>query len=175
MASQKNDAAVSMLKGVLAEAKTFFLVDYQGLTAGELNVLRAKVRKAGGRILVTKNTLINVVLKDSGIEGLAETLKGPTALVLVDDDPVGPAKVLSEFAKGHNKDLPMPKGGLLQGVVVAGEAIDRIAKLPGRVQLLSELVGVLQAPMQQLVGALEGPQRNLVGVVTNYLEKIEEA
>lgn len=174
MANPRNTASVQQLRELLQDAATFFLVDYQGLSAGELGSLRAKLREAGGRLLVAKNTLINVVLKDQGISGLEERLKGPTALVLVGDDPVAPAKVLADFAKGHAKELPVAKGGLLQGGAVDGDALGRIAKLPPRPQLLSELLGVLQAPLQQLVGVLEGPQRNLVSVIHNYSEKLKE-
>ena len=174
MTNPKNVASVEMLKSVLAEAKTFFLVDYQGLGAEEINVLRAKIRAAGGRMLVAKNRLINVVLQDQGVDGFQDILKGPTALVVVGDDPVGPAKALVDFADEHLLDLPFPKGGLLEGTVVASEAINRIAELPGREQLLSQIIGLLQAPMQQLVGVLEGPSRNLVSVLQNYSEKIKE-
>ena len=174
MANPRNERSVTELRGLLADAKTFFIVDYQGLSAGELNSLRAKLRDAGGRMLVAKNTLINVVLKEQGLEGFDETLKGPTALVLIGEDPVQPAKVLTDYAKDNAKDLPVAKGGLLQGNMVAPEALAKIAKLPSREQLLSELVGVLQAPMQQLVGVLQGPQRDLVSVMTNYSEKLKE-
>ena len=174
MTNPKNVASVEMLKSVLAEAKTFFLVDYQGLGAEEINVLRTKIRAAGGRMLVAKNRLINVVLQDQGVDGFQDILKGPTALVVVGDDPVGPAKALVDFADEHLLDLPLPKGGLLEGTVVASEAINRIAELPGREQLLSQIIGLLQAPMQQLVGVLEGPSRNLVSVLQNYSEKIKE-
>lgn len=174
MANPRNEANVAALREVLADAVTFFVVDYQGLTAGELGTLRAKVREAGGRLLVAKNTLINVVLKDQGLDGFDETLKGPTALVLIGDDPVAPAKALTDFAKDHPKELPTAKGGLLQGGQVGAEALAKIAKLPTRDELLSELVGVLQAPLQQLVGVLEGPQRDLVSVLTNYENKLKE-
>lgn len=174
MANPKNEATVAALREVLADAKTFFVVDYQGLSAGDLGKLRASVRQAGGRLLVAKNTLINVVLKEQGIDGFDATLKGPTALVLVGEDPVGPAKALADFAKDHPKELPTAKGGLLQGGQVGAEALTKIATLPSRDQLLSELIGVLQAPMQQLVGVLEGPQRNLVSVITNYSEVLKE-
>ena len=174
MANPRNEANVAALREVLADAVTFFVVDYQGLTAGELGTLRAKVREAGGRLLVAKNTLINVVLKDQGLDGFDETLKGPTALVLIGDDPVAPAKALTDFAKDHPKELPTAKGGLLQGGQVGAEALAKIAKLPTRDELLSELVGVLQAPLQQLVGVLEGPQRDLVSVLTNYEQKLKE-
>lgn len=174
MANPRNEAMVGALREHLADVKTFFLVDYQGLSAEEFNVLRAKVRGAGARILVAKNTLINVVLKEQGHEGFDATLKGPTALVLIGDDPVAPAKALTEFAKDHRKDLPVPKGGLLQGNEVDGAALAKIAELPSRDQLLSELVGVLQAPLQQLVGVLEAPARDLVSVMTNYSDKLKE-
>lgn len=174
MANPRNEESVVALRGLLASAKTFFLVDYQGLSAGEFNSLRAQVREAGGRVLVAKNTLINVVLKEQGVEGFSETLRGPTALVLVGEDPVAPAKALTEFAKAHAKDLPIAKGGMLQGGQVGPEALAKIAKLPAREQLLSELLGVMQAPLQQLIGVLEGPQRNMVSVMTNYSDKLKE-
>ncbi len=175
MANPRNDASVAQLKELLGDASTFFLVNYQGLSAGELTRLRQKIRDAGARLLIAKNTLIHVVLKEQGVEGFADTLQGPTALVLVGDDPVAPAKVLTEFAKTQAKNLPASKGGMLQGSPIAADALDRIAKLPAREQLLSELLGVLQAPLQQLVGVLEGPQRNMVGVIQNYTDKLKEA
>ena len=175
MANPRNLASVAQLRELLAGASTFFLVDYQGLSAGELHRLRAQVRAAGGRLLVAKNTLINVVLDEHGIEGLQASLSGPTALVLVGDDMVAPAKALADHAKAHAKDLPVAKGGYLQGSVVGPEALARIATLPSREQLLSQLVGVLQAPLSQLVGVLEAPPQNLVTVFNNYADKLKEA
>ncbi len=174
MANPRNDASVAQLKDLLGDAKTFFLVDYQGLSAGELNDLRSQLRKAGAQLLVAKNTLINVVLKENGVDNFADVLKGPTALVLIGDDPVAPAKVLTDFAKEQAKELPNAKGGMLQVSMVAACELERIAKLPSREQLLSELLGVMQAPLQQLVGVLEGPQRNMVGVLQNYSDKLKD-
>ncbi len=174
MANPRNEAAVALLREQLGDAKTFFLVDYQGLSAGDLGRLRAAVREAGGKILVAKNTLINVVLKEQGIEGLEANLQGPTALVLVGEDVVAPAKAITEFAKAHPKDLPRSKGGRLEGSILGEDALVRIAKLPSKQQIQSQLVGVLQSPLQQLVGLLEGPQRNLVTVMNNYVEKMKD-
>ncbi len=174
MANPRNQAAVEQMRTLLGDAQTFYLVDYQGLSAGEFNSLRAKVREAGGRILVAKNTLINVVLKEQGVEDFADTLTGPTALVLIGEDPVEPAKALTDYAQKHAKDLPVSKGGRLQGKRVTPESLAKIAKLPSRQQLQSELVGVLLAPLQQLVGVLQGPPRNLVGVLQNYSDKLKE-
>lgn len=175
MANPRNVQSVEALRGLLAGADTFFLVNYQGLSAGEIGALRTKLREAGGRMLVAKNTLINVVLKERGVSDLADLLQGPTALVLITgDDPVAPAKVLAEFAKGHAKNLPTPKGGRLQGARIDAPALEKIARLPPREQLLSELLGVLQAPLVQLLGVLMGPHRNLVSVLNNYADKLKE-
>lgn len=174
MANPRNQAVVAQLRELLSDSSTFFLVDYQGLSAGELNALRAKLRASGGRLLVAKNTLIQVVLSERGIEGFDTTLTGPTALVLVGDDPVAPAKALTDYAKDHRADLPTPKGGLLQGSAVGPEALARIAKLPARDQILSELLGVLQAPLSQLVGVLQAPPQKLVTVLDNYVDKLND-
>lgn len=185
MANPKNEQSVNKLRDILAEARTFFLIDYQGLSAGELGDLRQKVREAGGRVFITKNTLINVVLKEKELDDLEEILKGPTAMVLVDQDPVAPARAITDFAKASPKELPRAKGGLLSGKSIDAAAIKRIIDLPSREQLLGSLLGTLQAPLQQLVTtlespprdlvtALEGVPRNLVNVLNNYSEKLKE-
>ena len=174
MANPRNQKSVEELRSLIDANKTFFLVDYQGLNAAELSDLRTKIRDAGGRLLVTKNTLINVVLKEQGVESFTELLNGPTALVLVGEDPVAPAKAVTDYAKKHAKDLPAPKGGMLEGSQVSADALESIAKLPSREELQSQLVGVLVAPMQQLVGVLQGAPRDLVGVLQNYADKLKE-
>lgn len=175
MANPRNKTSVDELRNLLGDAKTFYLVDYQGLSAAQIGALRTKVRNAGGRMLVAKNSLVNVVLKEQGVEGLESKLVGPTALILIGEDPVAPAKAITDFAKDHPNDLPTAKGGILQGAVIEADALARVAKLPPREQLLSELVGVLQGPLAQLVGVLEASPRNLVSVLTNYSEKLKEA
>ncbi len=175
MANQRNTASVEELRSLLGDAKTFFLVDYQGLSADQIGRLRSRVREAGGRMLVAKNSLVGVVLKEQGAADLGAKLSGPTALILIGDDPVAPAKAITDFAKAHPNDLPKAKGGLLEGAVIEADAVSRVASLPPREQLLSELLGVLQAPLAQLVGTLEAAPRNLVSVITNYSEKLKEA
>jgi len=174
MANPRNETVVAHLREQLGDAQTFFLVDYQGLSAGEFAKLRAKVRAAGGRILVAKNTLINVVLKERGVEGFEATLAGPTALVLVGEELVAPIKAITDFAKDHPKELPKSKGGRLEGSVLGEDALTRIAKLPSKQQVQSQLVGVLLAPLQHFVGVLAAPAQKLVTVINNYADKQKE-
>ena len=173
MANPRNEAAVAKLREQLGDASTFFLVDYQGLSAEELGSLRVAVRDAGGSILVAKNTLINVVLKERGVEGFDEMLTGPTALVLVGEEMAAPIKAITEFSKEHAKELPKSKGGRLEGSLLGEDALEQVAKMPTKQEVQSQLVGLLLAPAQQLVGVLEGPQRNLVTVFNNYKDKVE--
>lgn len=174
MANPRNEASVANLRQQLGDAQTFFLVDYQGLSADDLGKLRTAVRNAGGQILVAKNTLINVVLKEQGIEGFDEMLTGPTALVLVGEEMAAPVKAITEFAKAHAKELPRSKGGRLDGSKLGEDALERVSKMPTKPEIQSQLIGVLLSPVQQLVGVLEGPQRNLVTVVNNYVDKLNE-
>lgn len=174
MPNARNIRTVEMLKEELGDAQTFFLVDYQGLSAEDLGQIRTDIRNAGGRVIVTKNTLINVVLESEGVEGFDELLTGPTALIVTGDDVVAPVKTLVDFAKKHPKKLPVPKGGRLEGTLIGEDGFERISKLPSREEAQSQLVGVLIAPVQQLVGVLEGPQRNFVTVVNNYADKLKE-
>jgi len=174
MANPRNETTVAKLREQLGGAQTFFLVDYQGLSAGEFGSLRAKVRAAGGRIFVAKNTLINVVLREQGIEEFTDTLRGPTALVLVGEELVAPIKAITDFSKDHPKELPKSKGGRLEGSMLGEDALTRIAKLPSKKQLQSQFVGVLTAPMQQLVGVLSAPPQKLVTVMSNFVDKQKE-
>ncbi len=185
MANPKNEKSIAELRNILEDTQTFFLVDYQGLSAGELADLRKRVKEAGGRLFVTKNTLLSVALKERGSEGFEEMLKGPTAMVLVDEDPIGPAKVITDYAKKNPQKLPATKGGILGGRPIDAAAVSRIIDLPPREHLLSSLLGVLQSPLQQLVTALESPPRDLVtalegvprkfvNLVNNYSEKLKQ-
>ena len=127
MANQRNTASVEELRSLLSDSKTFFLVDYQGLSADQIGRLRSRVREAGGRMLVAKNSLVGVVLKEQGAADLGSKLTGPTALILVGNDPVAPAKAITDFAKDHPNDLPKAKGGLLEGAVIGADAVSRVA------------------------------------------------
>jgi large subunit ribosomal protein L10 len=161
---------VEELRTLLSDAKTFFLVDYQGLSADQIGKLRTRCATPGAYVGSEKHPGQRR-LERAGNADLGSKLTGPTALILIGDDPVAPQKLSRTLPRTTPNDLPVPKGGLLQGAVIEADAIARVAKLPAREQLLSELLGVLQAPLQQAVGVLEAAPRNLVSVITNYSEK----
>lgn len=163
MANPRNTESLTMLRETLRGRSTFFLVDYQGLTSEGLGQLRKELRQNGAKLLVAKNTLINIALQDGGFD-FANVLKGPSALVLT-EDPVSAAKALTEFAKKNDKGIPTAKGGALDGAIISAKQLEDVAKLPSKDELRAELVGVLQAPLSNLVGVLGGKQQELVGIL----------
>ena len=84
MANQRNQDTLASLIGSLEGVETFYVVDYQGLTAGQLSTLRKAIREKGGQLIVAKNTLINRALGEG--RDFSDALKGPSALVVAQGD-----------------------------------------------------------------------------------------
>lgn len=160
MANPKNVQTLSTLKQSLNEIETFYVVDYQGLSAGQLSKLRREIREKGGQLIVAKNTLIDRALQEGGRD-FADTLKGPSALVLAQTDPAGVAKALADAAKGNDKGIPSVKGGFLEGNKVDVSVVNRLASLGSKETLQAELVGVLSAHLSNFVGILEAYKTKL--------------
>jgi large subunit ribosomal protein L10 len=114
--------------------------------------LRRRLRKANVEYVVIKNTLALRAVNESGLVG--ERLKGPTGLVVA-KDAVAAAKVITDFAKENDKK-PSVKGGVFEGKQIDVAQVTKLASMPSREQMLSELGAGLQSPMAAFVGALNG-------------------
>ena len=159
MPSAKNLSVVKHLEDQLAPAKALILADYGGLSVADIQNLKAKLRQVGGILTVAKNTLIKIALKRPELD---PALQGPTALILALDDAIAPIKALVDFAKSHALNIPAPKAGLLNDRVLTATDIHTLATLPPKNQILSQLLGQLQAPAYNLVSVLSGNFRQLV-------------
>ena len=147
----------------MQSCKSAILADYRGLTVAAVTDLRNKLRDNNSDLKVAKNTLIKIAVDKMGIEGLDPYLEGPTAIAFGYDDPVAPAKILSEFAR-TNKDLEI-KGGVLEGRVITPEGVKGLASLPSREVLLAKVLGGMQAPLNGFANVLQGNIRNFVYVL----------
>jgi len=154
---------VTGLSAQLAGAPTVFVTDFTGLNVAQITTLRRKLRAAGVEYVVVKNTLARRSLTDAQRAGIEVHLAGPTALVLGGVDPVAPAKVLTEFAKEHEK--PRVKIGLVEGKTITADQVKQLASLASKPELLAQLGGVLQSPMAGFVGALNGLLYMMVGAL----------
>ena len=163
---------VAELKDLLTSSKGVVLVDYCGLTVAEDTELRSKMREAGVKYMVAKNTFIRIAAKEAGIEGLDAYLEHNTAVAFSAEDPVAPAKILNDFSKDH-KALEI-KAGILDGKVIGLDEGKAVAELPSREELLAKLVGSMQAPISGLVNVLQGTIRNFVYTLEAVRQKKEQ-
>jgi len=160
---------VEEIKERLEKTQVAVLADYRGLNVAEVTELRAKLREAGVDFKVLKNTLTRLVANEVGLEGLDPYLEGPTAIAFGIDDPVVPAKVLSDYAKTH-KALEI-KAGILEKKVIDANGVKALADLPSREVLLAKVMGAMQSPLYGFAGSLQGLLRNLVYVLDAVKEK----
>ncbi len=149
---QKKEAVAALIEK-LKTAQAGVLVDYRGLTVSEDTELRSKLREAGVEYKVVKNTLTRFAAKEVGFEELDEVLNGPTSLAISFEDPVAPAKVISDFAK-QNENLTI-KAGFLDGKVISLDEIKTLASTPSRDTLIAKIMGSLNAPVSNLVRTLQ--------------------
>jgi large subunit ribosomal protein L10 len=153
MSKTERQNQVAVLTDRLKDAKNIYVTDFTGLSVGKITELRRKLRAAGARYVVVKNTLAQRALAANAIGELDDHLAGPTGLVLAGADPLAAAKVLGEFAKENQK--PSVRIGLVDGKAVNPAYVKRLGELPGREALLGQFAGCLNGVLYQMVGALE--------------------
>ena len=148
---EQKKAVVESVSNVLAGAQAAALADYRGLTVAQMTDLRRQARESQVYLRVIKNNLARRAVEGSRFECLKEEFVGPVVLA-AGEDPVAVAKVLSKFAK-DNKLLRV-KVAAMGGKLISTAELDTLAKLPGREQLLAQLLGTMQAPIQSFVRIL---------------------
>ena len=153
---------VTDLNSKLNASPFLFVTDYAGLDVLQFSELRNRLHKAGARCIVVKNSFLRLAVKEAGLPDLG-TLSGQTAVVVGDKDAAAAAKVLKTFTAEFKK--PTLKTGVLDRLIVSSEQINAIADLPSRDVLLSQLLGVLNAPASKLVRLLNEPASQLARVL----------
>lgn len=153
MANERNQKSLSDLQKSLTGAESFYLVDFQGLNSGSLTKLRQSIREKGGQLIVAKNTLIHLALKDQ--QDFSDILSGSSALVLATEDPAGVAKAISDLAKSNEAGVPRFKGGVVEGSRVDVKVLSKLASLGSKQSLQAEMVGVLSTHLATFIGTLE--------------------
>src|SRR3954462_3994476 len=161
MKRPEKEQLVTELKEKLQGATALYYTDFTGLNVKRMTDLRRRLRKANVEYVVIKNTLALRAVNESGLVG--QKLKGPTGIVVA-KDPVAAAKVITDFAKENDK-RPSVKGGMFDGRAVNAAQVAKLASMPSREQMLSQLGGYMQAPMTQMVTAMNSLLSNFAGVV----------
>jgi large subunit ribosomal protein L10 len=166
----EKESFVAELRERFRVAPVVYLTDHTGLNVKSITQLRRSLRESGAEYVVVKNRLARLAIQETGLPNIFTDLDGPTGVVLGYGDVVGPAKALTDFAKGHD-NRPALKLGILENQVIHPEQIARLAKLPSRDRLLAELAGVLEAPMSAFVGVLQAKVQEMAGLLDALREK----
>lgn len=148
---EQKKAIVAEVSTQLTNAQAIILAEYRGLEVSHFTQLRAKAREHGIYFRVIKNSFVRRAVENTPYSGLSDQMVGPLAYG-IGSDPVATAKVLHEFAKGNDKFVI--KAGAMAGAVLTSKEVAALASLPSRHELLSKLMGTLQALITKFVRTL---------------------
>ncbi|MBV2191810.1 MAG: 50S ribosomal protein L10 [Azonexus sp.] len=144
-------AVVAEVSAQVANAQSIIVAEYRGLNVVDVTELRANARKNGVYLRVLKNTLVRRAVAGTPFEGLGNQMVGPL-LYGISTDPVAAAKLLNEFAKTNDKLII--KAGAMPNYVMDVAGVKALATMPSREELLSKLLGTMQAPIATFVRTL---------------------
>jgi large subunit ribosomal protein L10 len=165
--------AVEELKEILKGSSTFFLTDYRGLSVEQITGLRVKLREANASFKVVKNNYFKIALKDAGVDGLEDYLKGPIGVAFVgSDDMVTPAKIVVDYAKALKKEDKFKViGGYFEGKAINDKEVVQVSALPTKEVLLGQIMSCLQGPVRGTMTCLQGSLRGVMQCLKGLIEK----
>jgi large subunit ribosomal protein L10 len=156
-----------------SDAAIVILTDYKGLDVTTMNQLRKKLREAEVEYQVVKNSLMVRASEETDVALIKDSFKGPSAIALGYNDPVAPAKVLTEFAK-ENEKLEI-KIGVMKDKVLNLDSIKALSALPSREHLLAQVLSAMNGVPTALVRALNDVPCRLLNVLNAIKEQKEAA
>lgn len=171
MKLEQKKEIVKDLNERFSRAQVAIVTDYKGLNVESLTELRKRLREASIEYQVVKNTLLSKASKGTDAALLNDYFKGPCAIAISYDDPVAPAKILSDFAK-DKKELEI-KVGMMNGKLLDLEAIKALSSLPSREVLLGQLLSVMNAVPTKFVRVLSAVPSGFMNVLTAIKEQKE--
>ena len=150
---------------------SIFVVEYKGLTVKELENVRKELKQTDSELKIVKNTLLKKAAEETEADQLNDLFVGSTAVAFCSDSAAA-AKVFVKSAKDY--ELLNIKGGLLEGKVVSVEEIETISKLPSRVELVAQFMGLLNSPMSNFLYSLQNMQTKFLYALEALKEKKEK-
>lgn len=154
--SRRNKAqVVEHIQQTLATSCGFVLTNYRGMTVAEITALRQKLREQGAEYHVAKNTLLARAL-GSDAARLGSLLEGPTAIAILREDAVPGTKALLDYFRELRKPEVIVKGAFIEGRVLDADGVVALSKLPPRPVILGQVLGTIQAPLNNFAGTLHG-------------------
>ena len=164
---------VQQLNERFGKSKIVILTDYKGLDVATITELRRQLREASVEFEVIKNTMLRLASDGTDVSLIKENFKGPSAVAISYDDPVAPAKILTDFAK-KNENLEL-KIGVMNGKVLNLSSIKALSALPSREELLAKVLSAMIAVPTSLVRALNDVPVRMLNVLQAIKDQKEQA
>jgi large subunit ribosomal protein L10 len=165
----KKTEKVKLLASELEGSTTAIIGTFSKLTVAKDYELRKVIREAGGKYRVVKNKLVAVSAKGTSVEEALKGLKGVNSVAFTAGDPVALAKVFAKWA-GENAEFQF-KLGIVDGKLLGVDDVKALATMPGKEELFSKLLFLIQAPAQRLATVLNATGRDLAVVLGQGVEK----
>jgi large subunit ribosomal protein L10 len=170
---QRKEELTAQYVELINESRAVFLTEYTGLTVKQLEALREEVRKSGGAIHVTKNTLLINALRETGRPIPEDLLVGQIATGFALTEAPSLAKTLVDYAKKEDK-LTL-RGGILGAELLTPAQVQSLASLPSLDELRGQIIGLISAPARNIAGTIASGVRQIVNVLDAYAKKEEAA
>ncbi|MDR1100708.1 MAG: 50S ribosomal protein L10 [Treponema sp.] len=164
--------AIAELKDVFKTSKDFIFTDYRGLTVEQSTALRKLLRAKEARYKVVKNNFARLAFEELAAPDVSNYLTGPTAITIVPKDSNEVAKILFDFAK--EAPALKVKGALVGDSIYNVAQTEAFSKLPGRLELISMLMSVMNGPARNLAAALNDIPSRLVRTIKAVGDKKAE-
>ena len=148
--------------GEVFDKNSVVVVANSGLSVTDMEALRGELRATGASMKVVKNRLAKIAITGRPSEKIAHLFQGPTAIAF-SEDPVAAAKAVKKFAKTNDRLQIL--GGAMGEEVLDERAVDVLASMPSREELLGSIVQTLMSPASNIVSAVTAPASQLAGIV----------
>ena len=173
MKLEKKKQITEDLRQKFSKSKVVIVTDYKGLDVTTINSLRTKLRDIDVEYKVVKNTLLVRASVETDVALIKDIFTGPNAVALSYEDPIAPAKALTEFAEQH-RALEI-KIGIMDGKVLDPKAIKALAALPSREVLLGQLLSTFNGVAANFVRTLSAIPSQLLNVLEAIKNQKEAA
>ena len=167
---ERKQQDLDTLTASLQTSTSAMIVSFNNLTVAKDKEFRNRLREAGAKYQVVKNTLARIAVKGTDFEQASEAFKGVTAIAWTDGDPVVLSKAVSKFMKDNAYNYTF-KSGVVDGRLVDLQQLTTIANLPSKEELISKLLFVLNAQAQRIVTVINAVPRDLAVVIKQIGEK----
>lgn len=170
---ERKEELVAIYKQQMAESKGIILANYSALSMPQMQNLRRRAQEYDGHVFVIKNTLLDVVLKEQGMEAPQGFFTKPIMAAFCHRDVAPMAKLFIDFTKEVTEDNFRIRGGVMEGRILNQAQAQSLADLPTREVMLSHVLRTINAPATQVVGVVAGGIRQVLNVLQAYVDKLE--